>query len=146
MTGVLLDTSVLIKWFHHEGEAEVEAARAIRDAHRLGDLDVLILDLAVYELGNVLVRALKWPGGRVADQLDDLLAMCGTPLVFGAVWMREAARLAADHGLSFCDGAWAAAAEGLRVPLISADKKLLRAGLAESATHAVQRLELAPSA
>lgn len=33
MTRLLVDTSVLIKWFHAEGEAEVEPARAILAAH-----------------------------------------------------------------------------------------------------------------
>jgi predicted nucleic acid-binding protein len=54
-TGKLVDTSVLIKWFHSEGE--LPHARALRSAHVAGELDAHILDLATYELGNVLVRA-----------------------------------------------------------------------------------------
>ncbi len=66
MTGLLVDTSVLIKWFHSDGESELAEARAIRDAHVRGVVDAYVLDLALYEVGNVLTRALdgrrsRWP-------------------------------------------------------------------------------------
>ena len=62
----------MVKWFHSEGETEFAEARAIRAAHARGDLNAHILDLGVYELGNVFVRALKWSSTDVADQLDDV--------------------------------------------------------------------------
>lgn len=142
MTRLLVDTSVLIKWFHRAGEAELNEARALRAAHVSGDLDAHILDLAVYEAGNVLVRSLNWPPDEVADQLDDLLAICGTPLVPTPQWLRDASNLANEHNLSFYDAAWAATARGLGVPLVSADAKLVDAHLAESPTQIVERLRL----
>lgn len=142
MTRLLVDTSVLIKWFHEEGETELSQARAIRYAHVAGGIDAHILDLAIYEVGNVLGRALRWRAGDVADQLDDLVAIVGSPLVMGQHWLREAAGLAERHGLSFYDASWAAAASALKIPLISADRLLLNAGLAESATAVVSRLNL----
>ncbi len=142
MTSLLIDTSVLIKWFHRAGETELNEARALRAAHLSGELDAHIVDLAVYEVGNVLVRSLNWPADDVADQLDDLLAICGTPLVPIPPWLRNASALATEHNLSFYDAAWAAAARGLGVPLVSADAKLIDAGLAESPTQIVQRLRL----
>jgi predicted nucleic acid-binding protein len=132
----------LIKWFHEAGESEVAAARAIRDAHVRGDLDAHILDLAIYEMGNVLVRALGWRAGQVADQLDDLRAIVGSPLVMAPEWLGDAARLAERHGLSFYDAAWAGSAARLRIPLVSADRRLLVAGLAESASDVSSRLRL----
>ncbi len=97
MTRLLIDTSVLIKWFHDEGESELAEARAIRDAHIRGDLDAHVLDLAIYEVGNVLTRALKWTASDVCDQLDDLLAIVGTPIVMAQSWLRDAAVLAETH-------------------------------------------------
>ena len=84
MTRLLVDTSVLIKWFHTQCEHEVPQARALRTAHLNGDLDAHVLDLAYYELGNVLIRALGWTAGDVADQLDDLTTILGPPLVMTA--------------------------------------------------------------
>jgi hypothetical protein len=41
MIHLLVDTSVIIKWFHSEGEAELAEARALRTAHRLSGFDRL---------------------------------------------------------------------------------------------------------
>jgi predicted nucleic acid-binding protein len=141
---LLVDTSVLIKWFHEAGESELTEARAIRDAHARGDLQAHVLDLAVYEVGNVLIRALRWVAGDVADQLDDMLAITGPPLVMTQDWLREAAALAEARALSFYDATWAATAAALRIPLVSADRRLLAAGLAESPSGIATRLKLVP--
>lgn len=143
MTRLLVDTSVLIKWFHEAGESEFAEARAIRDAHVRGDLDAHVLDLALYEVGNVLVRALRWTAGDAADQLDDLLAIVGPPLVMTRDWLRSATVVAQAHSLSFYDACWAATAAAFGVPLISADRQLLAAGLAESPAQVATRLKLA---
>lgn len=144
MTRVLIDTSVLIKWFHDEGESEFAEARAIRDAHIRGDLDAHVLDLAIYEVGNVLTRALTWPASDVGDQLDDLLTIVGSPIVMAPGWLRDAATLAETHALSFYDASWAAAAAALGIRLVSADRRLLTAGLAETPSAVVSRFNLAP--
>ena len=142
MTRLLIDTSVLIKWFHSEGESELEQARALRSAHVSGELDAHMLDLATYEVGNVLTRALRWPAADVADQLDDLHAILGPALVMTQVWLRRAAKLADIHSLSFYVASWAATAAELEIPLISADRRLLSAGLAESPGEITTRLKL----
>jgi len=142
VTRLLVDTSVLIKWFHSDGESEVPQARALRTAHTDGQLDVQVLDLAYYELGNVLIRALGWTADDVADQLDDLTTILGAPLVMTAAGFRRAAELAHAHALSFYDAAWAAAARELAVPLVSADRKLLAAALAQTPTDVATRLSL----
>ncbi len=142
MTRLLLDTSVLIKWFHAEGEEDVDAARALRAAHTSGDVDCHVLDLALYELGNVFVRSLHWTARAVADQLDDVITICGAPLAMNAEWLRDAATLATKHKLTYYDAAWAAAAKGIRAPLVSADAALRRSGLAVSAGAAARELGL----
>jgi len=142
VTRLLIDTSVLIKWFHSDGESELEQARTLRSAHVTGELDAHMLDLAFYEVGNVLTRALRWTATDVADQLDDLSAILGPPLVMTPAWLRHAATLADIHTLSFYDASWAAAAVELGVQLISADRRLLAAGLAESPSETTTRLNL----
>lgn len=142
MIHLLIDSSVLIKWFHAEGEDEVGPARAIRRAHIAGSLDARVLDLAMYEVGNVLTRSLQWDASEVADQLEDLETIVGPPLVATTSWLRRAATLARSAGLTFYDASWAATASELGMPLVSADKSLLGAGLAESPTRVARRLGL----
>jgi predicted nucleic acid-binding protein len=141
---LLADTSVLIKWFHSTGEAELAEARALRSAHVSRNIEAHMIDLALYEMGNVLLRALRWDPADVADQLDDLLATVGPPLVMSPDWLRRAATLAHEHNLSFYDASWAAAALELKVPLVSADQRLQRAGLAESPAQACARVQISP--
>jgi predicted nucleic acid-binding protein len=142
VTTLLVDTCVLVKWFHREGEADLAEARSIRNATQVGEVEVRVIDLALYEMGNVLLRSLGWNGSDVADQLDDLVIICGPPLAMAAEWLRQAAELAERHRLTFYDAAWAAAARALGIPLVSVDARLLAAGLAESPAAVVQRLRL----
>ncbi len=137
MTVVIADTSVVVKWFHEEGETEVAEARAILDAHRSDALDLHVLDLTMYELGNILIRSLHWGATAVADQLDDLDVVCGPPLAPSPAARRQAADLAERHGLTFYDSLFAAAARDREATLVSADRQLIAAGLAQSATNFV---------
>ena len=142
MTRLLIDTSVLIKWFHSDGESELREARALRAAHIRGDLAAHMLDLASYEIGNVLTRALRWTAADTADQLDDLHAILGPPLIMSPLGLRRAATLASEHTLSFYDASWAAAADESGIALVSADRQLQAAGLAESPREIARRLRL----
>jgi len=142
VTTLLVDTSVLVKWFHSEGESELAEAPSILGATQVGEVQARVIDLALYEMGNVLLGALGWSGSDVADQLEDLVIICGPPLAMAAEWLRQAAELGQRHRLTFYDAAWAAAAEALGISLVSVDAQLLGAGLAESPAAVVQRLRL----
>jgi len=142
VTRLLVDTSVLIKWFQSEGEGYLREARALRAAHVAGEVEAHIIDLALYEVGNVLLRALRWSAADTAAQLDDLVAIVGPPLVVDALIFRSATYLAEQHGLSFYDASWAAAAQELRIPLVTADRRLIAASLAESPAEIANRLRL----
>lgn len=141
MTTFLVDTSVLIKWFHADGEQGLDAARSIRDSNARGDIDARVIDLAMYEVGNVLLTRLHWSASDIGDQLDDLLAICGPPIATIPDWMRDAAILGVTHRLTFYDAVWAAAARALGVPLVSEDRRLVDAGLAERPHSALRWMD-----
>lgn len=143
MIELLVDTSVLVKWFDVVGEDEVDESRALRDAHVDGSAIVGVLDLALYELSNVLLRRRRWSAADAGDQMEDLLILLGSVVRLDLAWLREALVLAERHGLSGYDAHWSAAARYLGVPLVSADRQLLDARLAESPTTAAARLGLA---
>ena len=135
------DSSVVLKWFLTEREDELDAAEALGRANTAQAVQVLILDLTLYEVGNILLRK-RWQASHVADQIEDLLTICGPPVVLEPEWRRDAAALSQEHKLTYYDACYAAAARGLRVALVSADRQLLDAGLAESVTAFVERLRL----
>lgn len=143
MRELLLDTSVLLKWFHRSGEAEIEQAEWHLQAHREGLVHAHILDLGVYELGNVLVAALKRTAAQSAEVIDAALALCGPPLTLRSPAFGEVAETACADGLTFYDAAFAVAAREYNCTLISADRGLLGTGHAITLTQSMQRLSSA---
>ncbi len=126
---VVSDANVALKWFHAEGEEEVEPARALLAGQRARTVALRILDLTPYEIGNALLRGrLGIPAGRVAAVLDALREICPT-IAPTSEDFAEAAALAEDHQLTLYDAAYAAVARRRGAQLATLDRKLLRAGL-----------------
>ena len=130
VTDVVCDASVVLKWLHEEGEKGVEEARTLLSAHLAGRVTAWILDLTLYELGNVLLRALGWRAADVAAQLDDVRSICSVLAPTGGD-LRLGAQLAEQHGLTFYDAVYAAAARSRGAVLATADEALIAAGAGE---------------
>ena len=73
---ILCDASVVLKWFHSEGEEEVEASRALLDLHRSHAMALSVLDLTAYEVGNALLRGIGVGADKVSAVLDALDVIC----------------------------------------------------------------------
>lgn len=141
LTLVVGDASVVIKWQHEKGETEVAEARRLVTPVADGALELRILDLTLYEVGNVFVRALRWEAGRAAMALDCISSIVST-LTPSAAKHRLAAELAEEHGLSYYDAAYAAVAATRGGRLVTADRQLLSSGLGVSAVALVAELGL----
>jgi predicted nucleic acid-binding protein len=129
----LADASVAIKWFHADGEREVDESRRLLDAHLDGTMELLLLDLTLYEIADNLLRRQRWPSRRVEaviSTLDDTHAA----VVPAARERRAAVQLAARHGLTYYDASYAAVAALRGLELITADAQLLD-GFGRSATE-----------
>jgi predicted nucleic acid-binding protein len=138
---VVCDASVVLKWFHSRGESQVQAAVSILAAHRSGRINVSVLDLTLYELGNVLLRSLRWSPIAVADQLDDLRAICNVVVPTPAE-LRAATDIASRSGLTFYDSAYVAVAKTRGSVFVTADGPILSKSLGESADGVAARLGL----
>jgi len=94
---VVSDANVALKWFHSEGEEEVEPARALLAGQRERTVALHILDLTPYEVGNALLRGrLGVPAARVGAVLDALREICPT-IAPSSDDFGEAAALAEEH-------------------------------------------------
>lgn len=122
MTDSVLDASVLVKWFHSEGEQNVEAARLLRAQFEAGELRVLAPPLLWLEIVNIAARRWAWPEDKLAR-----LAMSLTELGFELVEpdVVAVARWAA-RGLTAYDAAYVAVAEGASAELVTDDREILR--------------------
>ena len=134
---VVCDASVVLKWFHEEGEEEVEPSRALLDLHRSHRVALSVLDLTFYEIANALLRGLRARSDDVAIVLDALAEICSQIPVSHAA-LSEAVKLAERHGLTVYDAAYAAVAIARRAQLATMDRALLEAGLGRRPSEIVR--------
>lgn len=121
MTEVVLDASVVIKWFRAEGERHREAARALRTAFEAGELIVFAPPLLRLEIVNVAGRRWQWDEAALAELavgLDDLGFELSEP---------DLARVAdwTARGLTAYDAAYVAVAEATHTRLITDDDLII---------------------
>lgn len=139
MNEAVLDASVVLKWFHAEGERHLDGARQLRAQFEAGELRVLAPQLLWLELLNVAARRWDWPQAQLEqlaatlEQLDFDVLDPELPRV--AKW--------AANGLTAYDAAYVAVAEQSGVQLITDDDPIL-ASAPELAT-ALGGLEVPPA-
>jgi predicted nucleic acid-binding protein len=123
---VALDASVVLKWFHAEGEAHAEAARGLREQFEAGEMRVAAPPLLWLEILNVAARRWRWSGTRLdvlAASLPDLGFDLIEPELEGvAEW--------AAKGLTAYDAAYVAVAEEAGVPLLTDDAEICKVAAA----------------
>jgi predicted nucleic acid-binding protein len=117
VTDVVLDASVVLKWFRADGERHLEPARSIRTAFESGELIVFAPPLLRLEIVNVAGRRWRWIERALIDlaaALDEL----GFELI-----EPELARVAhwTARGLTAYDAAYVAVAEANNAPLFTDD-------------------------
>ena len=124
---VVSDANIALKWFHSEGEEEVEPARALLDAHKERTLSLSVLDLTAYEVGNALMRG-RAGAAQAATVIEALAEVC--PAIRPSPEeMRVASQLAERHDLTLYDAAYAAVAQSRSAELVTLDRALLDAKL-----------------
>ena len=139
MLEILCDASVVLKWFHAEGEEEVGESRALLDLHRTHRAAVSVLDLTMYEVANALVRGVRVPADRAQVVVEALTTICPR-LTITTPELADAMALAELHGLTVYDAAYASVARTRRARLATLDRLLLDAGLGERPSEIVSGL------
>ena len=141
---VVSDANVALKWFHADGEEEVEPARALVEAHKARAVALVVLDLTAYEIGNALLRGrAKASAEETATVLEALGEIC--PAISpGPEQMRLATRLAEKHDLTLYDAAYAAVAQSREAILVTLDRQLLNTGLGKRPSEVMTERKDAP--
>jgi predicted nucleic acid-binding protein len=129
VTELVLDASVLVKWFRRQGEGHVEEALALRSAFEEGRLLLLAPPLVHLELINLAGRRWNWTEERLLA-LVRLLKQLGLQLVEPEL---ERVAFWTASGLTAYDAAYVAVAEAAEATLVTAD------GLVLSTATAVAR-------
>jgi predicted nucleic acid-binding protein len=119
---IILDASVVIKWFSEE--EYTEKALELRERIRYGEEQVIEPDLLLYELANALKHNQHFEVQDVRDALTSVFDMnidIVTPL---PDIIDVAIKLAFEHTITVYDAFYIALAQETGLILITADKKL----------------------
>ncbi|MHB1583004.1 MAG: type II toxin-antitoxin system VapC family toxin [Acidimicrobiales bacterium] len=120
MREVVLDASVVLKWFASEQRGSFEA-RQLRDDYQAGRLSVVVPSLLFLELLNVAGRRWRWEPEAVAElaeALGDLSFEVSEPeLASVASWI--------SRGLTAYDAAYVALAERRELALVTDDDVII---------------------
>jgi predicted nucleic acid-binding protein len=122
MNEVVLDASVVLKWFRADGESRVTEARQLREQFEAGQLGVLAPPLLWLEVLNVVGRSWRWTAPQLED-LATLVADLGFELVeaelpFVAYWT--------ERGLTAYDAAYVGVAAQTGAQLVTDDAGIVR--------------------
>jgi predicted nucleic acid-binding protein len=122
---IVLDTSVVIKWFR-QGEVLAGEALALRDAYLEERAVVTLPSLLAYELANVLRYKNDLSTVQVEDAVQSLFDM-------GLEWvppsprmMRRAVAIAREFDVTVYDATFACLAEAVGSTFVTADERLAR--------------------
>jgi predicted nucleic acid-binding protein len=121
---IVIDTSVLIKWFKTRDEEYLREARQLLEEIERHEVEVHVPALLLYEVGNILLLKTRLgPAAldEVVERLETLpfvVAPPATPL------LKQALRLGREFSLTFYDASFLALAVELDCPLVTADRRL----------------------
>jgi predicted nucleic acid-binding protein len=117
VTEVVLDASVVMKWFRADGERHLEPARSLRAAFEAGELIVFAPPLLRLEIVNVAGRRWRWSESALVE-----LAVALDELGFELI-EPELGRVAywTARGLTAYDAAYVAVAEADGTRLVTDD-------------------------
>ena len=122
MTPLVVDASVVVKWFVPEEHSE-----AARSLLQLSDHAFFAPDHLFAELGNTVWKKVRRGelDAALAPALVADMARVAIDPVSTQVLMADAYAIAARVGLTFYDGLYVALAKRLGAPLVTADRKMV---------------------
>jgi predicted nucleic acid-binding protein len=120
---LILDTSVIVKWFFKDKEKNKEKADIILDRYMNNEIKVVVPELAIFELANVLKNKIKKYKHEQLDIIDRLYRM-GIIFYIDKEILKKAVDIAIDIDESVYDCIFLATAEYFDGKFITDDKKL----------------------
>lgn len=121
---IVLDASVVVKWFHEEPDSR--EAELLQESIAKGELRVVVPPLLFYEVAN----ALTFKAGSAVEQVLAAHKIL-TSLPFQVVEviytiLEDAIRIADHHHISVYDAIYVALAISVEASLVTADEKLAK--------------------
>ncbi|PYV13826.1 MAG: hypothetical protein DMG21_20115 [Acidobacteria bacterium] len=139
---LILDTSVVLKWFLEKDEADVAQARQLRQAHLSGRCLLRAPDLLLIEIANALTVGHRSSIENVARALEDIRKLRLHLVEFQFSTLAKAVELASTFGVTVYDSYFLALAIESAALLITADIAFIRRVGGHRAVTSLGSLEL----
>lgn len=126
MTEIVVDTSVIIKWYSVHQEPAFEHAQTLLVRHTRHQCHLHAPELALYEAGNALRYSARLSVQEQLRSLADLFALGLSVYPLTLLRATAAHELSSVFGISFYDACFVALAQELDVAFVTADDRLHR--------------------
>jgi len=120
---LVIDASIVVKWFSAEGEDNVARALEIMDGHVDGELLLTAPDLLYYEVANALVHKKALTDEEVRLALRDTFALGLQTSVVDVDLMTLSIEMARKAAITVYDACYAALAHQRKCPLVTANPR-----------------------
>lgn len=119
---VVIDTSVILKWFSQHDEKHCEQAEILLQRGCNEEVSLCTPDISRYEVGNVLIVGKKF---SIGDALEAINFFNNTAPISQYALTSDLAELscfyASEFGVTYYDAAFAALAKSIGAPLVTDD-------------------------
>lgn len=124
MALLVLDTSVVLKWFTEENYSE--AALKIREGFYKGLHGTVVPDLLLYEFSNAIRYNPNYSLEDVNKAVESLFELQLDIVVPTLEVLKDASELARKYGITVYDAVFVALAKPIEAEFITADEKLYK--------------------
>ena len=122
MAILVLDASVLLKWFKQEKYTEI--ATRIKDDFVNGVHEIVVPDLILYEITNAMRHDKRFDARLVKESLDNLIKMEIDIVIPSQDLISHAIEISYNNNVTIYDAIYIALAELNNAVFITADEKL----------------------
>ena len=120
---IILDTSVLIKWYVSEKEEDVDKALKLLEKHVRNEEQIAVPTYALYEFAQTLIRKRKFMISQFRRVIKHLYKNTLKVIRTSSALIVVSAQIATAYNVEIYDAIFMAAAKKLSCELITADEK-----------------------
>ena len=119
MTQIIPDTSVIIKWLNKDKESNLEQSSKLLEEALDGKIELVVPELAKYEVGNVLLKSKKLTPQEANISLDIVYSLPITFVGETEDLAKQTFGLAFKHDVTYYDASFMSLAKQYKATLVT---------------------------